>query len=122
MKRILNFAKTHGRIPVAKDGHRCDSLAEKVVDDWLFRRDIKHKVNVPYPWGNGMTADFVVEDSWIEIFGLEGEHKRYDELKKEKLGLAKQHGIKIFALSLKDVYGGELEKKIKIGGRRRRPS
>lgn len=97
------FAKQH----IARDGHRCDSLAEKIVDDWLYARRISHRVNVPYPWRNGMTADFVAGDKWIEIFGLAGEHKRYDELKKEKLKLARENGIEIVTLTLIDVYGGK---------------
>ncbi|KKT51031.1 MAG: hypothetical protein UW44_C0018G0001, partial [Candidatus Collierbacteria bacterium GW2011_GWB2_44_22] len=43
---------------IANDGHRCDSLSEKIVDDWLFARNIKHQVHIKYPWHNGMSADF----------------------------------------------------------------
>lgn len=106
------FAKHH----IALDGHRCDSLAERIVDDFLYRRGIIHKINVPYPWMNGMTADFVVGKIWIEIFGLEGEHKRYDELKRTKLSLAKQHNIHILSISLREVYRDGLQKKLAILG------
>lgn len=39
------FAKHY----LAKDGHKCDSMAEKIVDYWLYARDIEHKIHVPYP-------------------------------------------------------------------------
>lgn len=96
----------------ANDGHRCDSLAEKIVDDWLFARKIKHQINVPYPFDNGMTGDFLVEDVWIEIFGLAGEHKRYDELKAEKLKLVRGHNLTLIEISLKDVYGGRFQDRL----------
>lgn len=38
------FAKKY----VAKDGHKCDSLAEKIIDDWLDKRQILHLRNVRY--------------------------------------------------------------------------
>lgn len=94
------FAKHY----LAKDGHKCDSMAEKIVDDWLYSKKIKHEVHVPYPWHNGMKCDFLVGDTWVEIFGLEGNLKRYDALKKEKLELIKQYKLKTIHLSLKETY------------------
>jgi len=94
------FAKHY----TAKDGHKCDSMAEKIVDDWLYSRKIDHQVHAPYPWKNGMKCDFLVGKTWIEIFGLEGNLARYDELKGEKLRLVKQYSLELVTLSLKDVY------------------
>ena len=45
------------RKQVAKDGHICDSLAEKIVDDYFYEKGINHERNIPYPEG-GYTADF----------------------------------------------------------------
>lgn len=94
------FAKHY----LAKDGHKCDSMAEKIVDDWLYARKIDHLVHVPYPWNNGMKCDFLVGDTWVEIFGLEGNVVRYDELKKEKLELIRKYNLKTLRLSLKEAY------------------
>lgn len=103
------FAKHY----LAKDGHKCDSMAEKIVDDWLSTHQIEHQIHIPYPWHNGMKCDFLVDDTWIEIFGLAGEHKRYDQLKKIKLALAKDYNLNILALSLSDVYKStDLNKKL----------
>ena len=113
------FANKH----IARDGHQCDSLAEKIVDDWLSARNIKHKIHVPYPWHNGMKCDFWVNETWIEVFGLAGQHKTYDALKKSKLSLIRQHKLKLISLSLNDVYRDGLEKKlIKLSERRHHPS
>lgn len=88
------FANKH----VAKDGHKCDSLAERIIDDWLFRRKIKHDRAVSYPGNHGFTADFKVEDYWIEFFGLSGELKEYDRIKKKKLQLAKIYNLKLIEI------------------------
>lgn len=89
---------------VANDGHKCDSLAEKIVDDYLSSRNIKHQVHVPYPWNNGMKCDFLISGVWIEMFGLEGQLARYDQLKTKKLKLIKKYGLRLVSVSLKDVY------------------
>lgn len=57
--------------------HFCDSIAEKLIDDYLFEKDINHTRNIPYPEGT-YTADFKIGTKLIDFFGLAGEHKRYD--------------------------------------------
>ncbi len=88
------FARKH----ISNDGHKCDSLAEKIIDDWLYKRKINHKRSMEYPGNSLFTVDFVVGDYWIEFFGLSGEHKRYDELLKEKIELAKQYHLKLIQI------------------------
>jgi len=89
---------------IANDGHKCDSLSEKIIDDWLNARKIEHKINVPYPGNNRFTADFVVGNYWIEFFGLSGEHERYDELKKQKVGVAKDHALDLIEIYPQDLF------------------
>ncbi len=88
----------------AKDGHKCDSLSERIIDDWLFRRNIKHEIHFPYPEDRGFTVDFKVKDYWVEFFGLSGELKRYDELKSEKLSLAKKYNLKLISIFPEDLF------------------
>lgn len=33
---------------IAKDGHKCDSYAEKIIDDWLNKNNINHTKNFSY--------------------------------------------------------------------------
>ena len=87
----------------ANDGHVCDSVAEKIIDDYLFENGIEHKRNIPYPEGL-YTADFKVGRKIIEYFGLAGEHKRYDELKKIKQGIAKTFNLQLIEIYPKDLY------------------
>lgn len=94
------FAKKY----IANDGHKCDSLSEKIIDDWMFRRNIKHKRSVPYPGHEQFTADFVVDKYWIEFFGLSGESKKYDFLKRKKIRIAKKLGLNLIKTYPRDLY------------------
>lgn len=100
------FAKKH----VANDGDKCDSLAEKIIDDWLYARKIKHERNFHYPGSEGFTVDFKIGDFWIEFFGLSGELKRYDELKERKLKLAKKNKLNLIEIYPKDIFPLSKEK------------
>lgn len=80
---------------LAKDGHWCDSLAEKIIDEWFRSKGIAHERSVPYPEFKKMTCDFVVGKYFIEFFGLAGELREYDRLVKLKRGLAKKYRLKL---------------------------
>ncbi len=89
----------------ARDGHICDSLAEKIIDDWMFKRNISHQRSVYYPNQKRFKTDFLVENKyWIEFLGLKGVLKRYDNLYKQKLEVAKINKIKIIELNPKDLF------------------
>ena len=96
----VRFANIH----IANDSHRCDSLAEKIIDDWLFNKGIKHLINYPYPGGYGLTADFKIDDTWIEFFGLSGENARYDKLKRLKRKLIKRWKLNLIDIYRKDLF------------------
>jgi hypothetical protein len=96
----VRFANKH----LANDGHKCDSLAEKIIDDWLYARKIPHKRMVPYPQNKKLTADFVVNNYWVEFFGLAGQHKTYDKLMRRKLYLAKRNRLNFIKIIPKDLF------------------
>lgn len=101
------FAKKY----IANDGHKCDSLAERIIDDYLTRRNINHKRSVAYPNNEKYTADFVVGKNWIEFFGLSGELRSYDFLKRKKIKIAKKLGINLIKIYPKDLFPkGKLDK------------
>lgn len=98
---------------IAKDGDKCDSLAEKIIDDYLSRRNIKHIRNFPYPGNDGFKVDFKVEDNWIEFFGLSGQLKSYDQIERRKLKLTKKLGINLIKIYPEDLFPiGKLDKKL----------
>lgn len=88
------FANKH----IARDGHRCDSLAEKIIDEWLYSKGIPHTRSVSYPEGYKLTCDFVVNNNFIEFFGLTGELREYDRLVNIKRKLSKKHKLKLIEI------------------------
>lgn len=95
----VKFAKKY----IATDGHKCDSLSEKIIDDWLFKQKIPHEINARY-FNTKFTADFKVKDIFIEFFGLHKELKRYDQLMKIKLKIIKKNNLKLIAIYPKDIF------------------
>lgn len=97
----------------ARDGHMCNSLVERILDDWFSRRYIYHQVHVRYPWGGFMSADFKIGNFWVELFGLKGELEEYDLLRKKKLSLIKEHHLNFIGLESKDVLNSQrLDRKL----------
>lgn len=96
---------------LANDGHVCLSLGEKTIDDLLDSMGIKHEKEPKYPEGN-YRADFKVNDSLIEYFGLKGQ-KEYDEKIKIKKKICKKNKIKLLSIYPKDLINtNTLENKI----------
>lgn len=93
------FAKKY----IANDGHKCDSLAEKIIDDWLTVRKILHERNIPY-LDTRFTADFRVGNTLVEFFGLHNQLKRYDVLMKKKLRLIQKYKLKFIPLYPEDIF------------------
>ena len=88
---------------IANDGHRCDSLSEKIIDDWLFAKGIKHEIKVPYNYQR-MTADFRIGNTYIEFFGLAGKIKSYDNLLKKKQALWKEKNLRAISIYPSDLF------------------
>lgn len=93
------FAEKH----IANDGHKCDSLAEKIIDDWLFARRIRHKTKVPYG-RNRMTADFKIDNTYVEFFGLKGQIDKYDKNVFEKEKLWEEKNLKVISIYPEDLF------------------
>ena len=91
---------------IASDGHRCDSLAEKMIDDFLSEHNVVHERSIPYLGYNKFRVDFVIDGVFIEYFGRVGLHD-YDEIIKRKKALCQQTNIRLIELYPLDV----LEKK-----------
>jgi hypothetical protein len=89
---------------IAKDGHICNSFAEKIIDDWLYERKIEHRREVSYPENKLLSVDFVIGNNFIEYFGLNGVISEYDELIKEKRKLSKKYKLSLIEIYPKDLF------------------
>jgi hypothetical protein len=114
---INNIKKnTYGYRVIAEDGHSCNSLSEKIIDDWLFNNKIEHIKEPKYPkcivdiMGANVKADWLIEDTYIEYFGLQNE-KEYAKKSSSKILSCEINGIKLIPLYPGDEY--HLEKLLK---------
>jgi len=88
---------------IAKDGHICDSFAEKIIDDWLFRCNIRHERNFPYS-NQKMTADFAVGNIRIEYFGLWGLNKTYNQGIQVKRKICQKDNLRLLEIYPSDLF------------------
>lgn len=90
---------------LANDGHKCDSLSEKIIDDWLRARKIIHLRNQFYPGQKKFTVDFLINNKyWIEFLGLKGELASYDQKYQKKKDIARINDIKIIEIYPTDIF------------------
>lgn len=101
---------------LSEDGHFCHSLAERAIDDWLFRRGIPHEREPSYP-GSGFRADWKVdvdggrERIFIEYLGLTG-NSDYDDKTQAKIALAREHGVHLIMIKPSDNAAYVLESRL----------
>lgn len=89
---------------IARDGHRCDSFTEMIIDNWFDDHGIEHERNWKYE-KTKMTADFFIRPNIVvEFFGLAGVQKKYDELILLKKSFCHDHRYELIALYPKDIF------------------
>lgn len=99
----------YGYKVVAKDGHICNSLAEKIIDDFLYNKGIKHEKEPAYPkcvrnmMKSKVRADWKVGDNYIEYFGLQTK-RDYARKTASKILSCEYNGINLIALYAGDEY------------------
>ena len=94
---------------MADDGHECNSMEEKIIDDWLSGNGIIHSKEPRYPYhprfnpGAGKRADWKIGDKLVEYFGLAG-NAEYDQRTIEKIELAREERIQLVAIYPEDLF------------------
>jgi len=89
----------YGTMCLANDGHVCNSIGEKIIDDWLHRNNIGHMKEPLYPEHSEfnpemrLRADWKVGQYYVEFCGLKG-LPFYDEKMKTKRQLSTILGIR----------------------------
>ena len=103
--RSLNERMYHRIITNANDGHKCDSISEAIIDNWLSKNKIPHERNKSYPNSKHL-ADWILPEKniFVEYFGLARDSKRYDETIKLKRNICRKSGIKLIEIYPENVY------------------
>lgn len=86
---------------IALDGHRCLSIGEKMIDDFLQAEGIDHEREIWYADGT-FRADFRVGQILIEYFGLSG-NASYDEKTNRKLQYCRDKEIALISIYPNDL-------------------
>jgi hypothetical protein len=92
---------------IAKDGHKCDSASEIIIDDFLYTNNIPHEPHVEYSkimdTDRKFISDFVLFDGTVvEFLGMSGLYK-YDARSKEKMAEMNKNGVNYILISEKDL-------------------
>lgn len=98
---------------IARDGHECNSLAEKTIDDWLYSHNIDHEKEPLYPYHfrlnpSKMRADWKVQDILVEFAGMMDEPD-YAAKMRAKQEIAEEFGISLIILEPKDILDLDLK-------------
>jgi hypothetical protein len=87
------------------DGHIVKSRGEALIDNWLYRHDIKHVYEpVVSVQGQYIKPDFHLPDLdiYVEYWGLEGDPE-YDTRKAQKLTVYRMAGLKLEQITNDDL-------------------
>jgi len=103
--RSLNERMYKRVFTIARDGHKCDSISEAIIDNWLTKNKIVHERNKNYPNSKHL-ADWSIRNgnTFVEYFGLARDSKRYDETIKTKRDICKRNSIKLIEIYPENVY------------------
>lgn len=102
--RSLNQRMYKRRICIATDGHKCNSVSELIVDNWLSTHNISHIKEATYPEGK-FTADWMVGSRiFVEYLGLEKDSKKYDLTTEKKRKLCKKFGLELIEIHPRDLF------------------
>lgn len=93
---------------IAKDGHSCNSLVEKIIDDFFYENNISHDKEPHYPYDEQfnpyemLRADWLINKRcYVEYFGL-SEKEEYKERMERKFSLVEKLNLDFLA-----IYPGE---------------
>lgn len=96
----------YGKNAVCQDGHVVRSSFEQIVDDWLSEHGIVHEIEPHLPWNRRRCADFLVEDCYIEVWGVVG-NSLYDARKREKIADYAVHNCNLIELYPNQILDGD---------------
>lgn len=102
--RSLNQRMYKRRKCVAKDGHICNSVSELIIDNWLYKNNIDHQKETPYPKGKFIADWSLSNNIFVEYFGLAQDSRRYDEEIKKKQQICKDSKVTLIEIYSKDLF------------------
>lgn len=81
-----------------RDGHLARSTYELRVDDWLTEHHLAHEVEPQYLWDRRYRSDFLVGETYIEVWGVMNNAK-YTARKEHKIAECKKAGLDLIQIN-----------------------
>lgn len=88
----------NGRRYPCLDGHEGRSVYEQRVDNWLSEHGLAHEVEPRYPFDLRCRADFLVGDTYIEVWGVT-ENATYAKRKARKIQQCRKHNLPLIQIN-----------------------
>jgi len=98
----------YGYFCIAKDGHKCRSLAELKIDNYLYENNIIHDTEPLYPFHDKYNksgrkrADWKIGDIYIEYWGL-SDQQHYRNKMQDKIKMAAELNISLIGITQVDL-------------------
>lgn len=92
--------KNRGKIE-CNDGHMVRSYYERAFDNYLYKEGIPHEHDVRLPFAKRFMTDFLVEDVYIEIWGMMN-LESYRERRKRKVKLYEENNCRLLEIYPED--------------------
>lgn len=124
-KEFEKLEAEYGSDFVCDDGHLVKSPYEKIIDNWLYKENIRHgyEVKIGIDKDKDLTPDFYIpeyngiKEIYIEFWGYDETNIKYQQQKEYKLKiypqLVEKRGITVIYLSRKEIENDSYKKKIK---------
>lgn len=94
-----------GKRFTCEDGHLARSTYELRVDNWLTEHGIEHQVEPTYPWDRRYRADFLVGQTYVEVWGVVG-NPTYQARRAMKIERCKAEEIDLIQIGHWQFAGG----------------
>lgn len=98
----------YGYLCIAKDGHKCRSLAELKIDNFLYENGVEHEIEPLYPFHdkynkNGRRrADWKIGNAYVEYWGL-ADQDHYRRKMQDKINMAEELSIPLIGITQVDL-------------------
>jgi len=96
-KGIRNRYEGWGRRLKCDDNHVVRSGLERAVCNWLYSHGILHRTEPKVPWKSNHRGDFLVGDTYIEVWGVTNSTK-YEQTKSLKCSRYQECGAKLIEI------------------------
>lgn len=110
--RSLNQKMYKRRLCIAADSHKCNSVSELIIDNWLYKNEVSHQKETSYPKGKFIADWSLSANVFVEYFGLANDSRRYDQEIIKKRQICQEFNIRLIEIYSRDLFPKNLLEQI----------